>query len=145
MKNKLLNTLFLIISLSCFAQQWDSDEFIRANNYQEVIGDINEDDKRKPDVYAMYPDGKKGIYTLIANETLIPRKAIKENISGTVILKYVVGKDGYITDIEVVQSVSKHLDKASIKVLKLMERWIPGKENGKNVRVEYRQPFRFNL
>jgi protein TonB len=93
----------------------------------------------------MYPNGKKGIYNLISNETVIPSKAQKDKISGTVLLKYVVDEKGNVTDLEVIQSVSKHLDKASIRVMKKMERWIPGKINGKNVRVEYRQPFTYRL
>ena len=142
----LISALLLFISISSFGQEWDTEEFITQNNYQEVIGDIDDiDEKSKPDKYAMYPNGKKGIYSFIAQNTVIPKKAFKEKISGTVILKYVVDEKGYVTDIEIVQSVSNLLDKASIKVMKKMKRWIPGKKDGKNIRVEYRQPFNYKL
>ena len=138
--------VLLLISISSFGQKWDTEEFINEYKYQEVIGDIDDiDEKNKPDKYAMYPNGKKGIYTFISQNTVIPKKAIKQKISGIVILKYVVDEKGYVTDIEIVQSVSKLLDKASIKVMEKMERWIPGKKDGENLRVEYRQPFNYKL
>ena len=142
----IISTVILLISISSFGQKWNTVEFINKYKYQEVIGNIDDiDEKSKPDKYARYPNGKKGIYSFISQNTVIPKKATKEKISGTVILKYVVDEKGYATDIEVVQSVSKSLDKASIKVMKKMERWIPGKADGKNLRVEYRQPFTYRL
>ncbi len=145
MKN-LISSVFLLISISIFGQKWNTEKFINKYKYQEVIGNIDGiEEKCIPDKYTMYPNGKKGIYSFIGENTVIPKKATKEKISGTVILKYVVNNEGYVTDIEVVQSVSKLLDKASIKVMKRMERWIPGKADGKNIRVEYRQPFTYRL
>lgn len=142
----LITVILLLISISSFGQKWDTEEFINQNKYQEVIGDIDDiDEKCKPDKYAMYPNGKKGIYSFISQNTVIPKKAFKEKISGIVILKYVVDEKGYVTDIEIVQSVSKLLDQASIKVMKKMQRWIPGKKDGKNLRVEYRQPFNYKI
>lgn len=135
-----------LLSVSCLAQKWDTKEYIEKYNYQEVIGDFKNDKENKvPDSYAMYPDGTKGIYKLIVEKTKIPNKVFKLKIGGTVILKYIVDKEGYVTDIEVIQSVHKLLDNAAIKVMKSMERWIPGKVNGENIRVIYRQPFVFNL
>lgn len=147
MKTKyLLSIFFLSLTLSCFGQKWNTEKYIEKYHYQEVIGHIDSiETKEIPDKYAMYPHGENGIYSLIAKETEIPSTAIRDKISGTVVLKYVVNEKGYVTDIEVVESVRKDLDEAAIRVLKLMRRWIPGKINGENVRVEYRQPFNFDL
>jgi TonB family protein len=147
MKTKfLLSIIFLTLTLSCLGQKWNTEKYIKKYNYEEVVGHIeNIEQKKTPDMYAMYPNGKKGIYSLIANKIKIPNKAIRDKIGGTVILKYVVDKNGYVTDIEIIQSVSKNLDKAAIRVLKLMKRWIPGKKEGENVRVEYQQPFKFKF
>ena len=142
----LISTVLILLSIASFGQKWNTEEFINKYNYQEVIGNIDDiDEKCKPDKYALYPNGKKGIYSFIGQNTVIPKKAIKEKISGTVILKYVVDQKGYLTDIEVIQSVSKLLDKTSIKVMKKMKRWIPGKIDGKNIKIVYRQPFNYRL
>lgn len=146
-KSKLIMCVVIgLITMLCNAQKWDTEEFIKKYNYQEVIGDIkNEDGILTPDKYGMYPDGKAGIHELISKRTKIPKKARRENIGGKVILRYIVDVDGYVTDIEVFQSAHKLLDKAAIKVLKLMKRWIPAQVNGEYVRIEYRQPFRFDI
>lgn len=138
--------MLLVLSSSCIAQKWNTPEYIEKFNYQEVIGNIEKiPENQLPDVHPMYPNGKKGIYELIANETKMPKKAIRKKIEGTVIVKYVVGSDGYVRDIEITQSVHELLDNAAIQVIKSMKRWIPGKVDGKNVGVEYSQPFKFQI
>ena len=43
------------------------------------------------------------------------------------------------------KSVDPSLDKEAIRVIKAMQQWIPGKVNGKPVRVEYTVPLTFSL
>ncbi len=127
-----LCSFLLVLSSFCIAQEWKTPEYIKKFNYQEVIGNIEKiPENQLPDVYAKYPNGKKGVYKLIANETKMPKKAIRKKIEGTVIVKYVVGADGYVRDIAITQSVNKLLDNAAIQVIKSMKRWIPGKVDGK--------------
>ena len=66
-------------------------------------------------------------------------------ISGRVVLSFVVEPDGSLSNINVVRSVDPLLDKEAIKVVKSMPRWIPGKQNGKEVRVKYNLPVSFKL
>jgi len=143
---QIILSILLIISISCLAQEWATPAYIKKYNYQEVIGNITEiPEDQLPDVYAMYPDGKKGIYKLIADKTKIPQKAIRKKIEGKVVVKYIVGLDGQVEDIEILQSAHKLLDDAAVRVIKLMKRWIPAKINGKSVRIEYSQPFNFRV
>ena len=64
---------------------------------------------------------------------------------GRVIASFTVEKDGNLSDIKVVKSVDPSLDKEAIRVIKAMPQWIPGKVNGKPVRVEYTVPLTFSL
>ncbi|MNT15921.1 Gram-negative bacterial tonB protein [compost metagenome] len=132
------------MSISCFSQDWPSLEFINKNNYQEVVGDTSKlGPAPKLLKYAMYPNGKEGIYELIKDETKFPETRSKPKNGGKVLLKYVVNKLGGIEDIEVIISAGKPFDREAIRVLKKMERWIPGKLDNKEVRVMYTQPFSF--
>tara|TARA_B110000259_G_C13953691_1_gene377834 strand:+ start:180 stop:605 length:426 start_codon:yes stop_codon:yes gene_type:complete len=132
--------IICIVIVSCSTTKNISKE----NNYVEVIGDIKDiENKVIPDKYAMYPNGKKGIYNLIINEIIVPKKALQSNIKGKVLIKYFVGIDGYVENIEVIKSVHPLLDKAAVDVIKKMKKWTPGKKNGKPVRVFYKQPFKF--
>ncbi len=147
MKRKfLLHILLLVLSMSCLAQKWGTKEYIEKYNYKEVIGEyIKSEGGEIPDKYAMYPNGKKGINSVISKKIKIPLKVIKNKLGGIVILKYVVDEEGYVTDIEVEKSANKYIDKAAVKSLKSMKRWIPAKVANKNVRIGYKHPFRFNF
>jgi len=57
--------------------------------------------------------------------------------------KFVVGKDGSISGIEVLQSARNDLDAEVIRVINKMPKWIPGKQNGENVAVYFELPVTF--
>lgn len=66
------------------------------------------------------------------------------NIYGRVYVKFVVEKDGSISDVEVVRSVHPSLDAESVRVVKLMSgKWTPATERGKPVRSMFTLPFVF--
>jgi len=45
----------------------------------------------------------------------------------------------------VVKSVSPELDQEALRVVKMMPKWQPGKQNGEVVRVKYTVPVSFRL
>lgn len=66
------------------------------------------------------------------------------NIHGRVYVKFVVEKDGSISDVEVVRSVYPSLDAESVRVVKLMSgKWTPATEREKPVRSMFTLPFVF--
>ena len=134
----------LLLNFYCFSQKWPSKEYINKFNYKEVIGDtIGTNQKTISLKFAMYPDGKEGINNLIRNEIRYPNTNEKPKNDGRVLLKYVVDKKGEIVEIEILESAGNPFDMEAIRVLKKMDRWIPGKLEDEFVRVSYRQPFRF--
>ena len=66
-------------------------------------------------------------------------------IQGIVIVKFIVEKDGSISNVEVNRSVDPNLDNEAMRVVKAMPKWIPGQINGKTVKVECSHPFVFRL
>ena len=97
-------------------------EFIGGN--EEMIKFLSENVKYPEDV-------------LLANEK-------GANIHGRVYVKFVVEKDGSISDVEVVRSVHPSLDAESVRVVKLMSgKWTPATERGKPVRSMFTLPFVF--
>ncbi len=67
------------------------------------------------------------------------------NAQGTVFLSFVVEKDGSISNIKVIRSVERSLDSAAEACVRSMPRWIPGKQDGKTVRVQYNLPINFQM
>lgn len=72
-------------------------------------------------------------------------KAAENGEHGTVYLKFIVEKDGTLTNIEIGRGVSQLLDAEAIRVVSLMPNWTPATQNGEPVSVHYTLPINFRL
>jgi protein TonB len=66
-------------------------------------------------------------------------------VQGKVILNFIVGKDGKITNVTVSKSVSPSIDKEAVRVIRDSPRWVPGMQFGQPVWVWYSVPVSFTL
>ena len=68
-------------------------------------------------------------------------------VQGTVYLTFVVEKDGSITDVKLLRGVpgGPGYDKLALAVAKKMPPWKVGKQNGREVRVQFNMPIKFKL
>ncbi len=73
-----------------------------------------------------------------------PRAAKENNVTGRVMVNFVVDSDGNITKVKVVKSVPG-LDEEAIRVVEAMPKWKAGKQNGKSVPVYFTLPIKFVL
>jgi protein TonB len=92
-----------------------------------------------------YPGGESELMSYIAKNLKYPVIAQENGIQGKVILRFVVSKSGVVDKIEVVRSLDPACDKEAVRVVKTLQRWIPGKQNGVNVSVYYTLPIAFKL
>lgn len=74
-----------------------------------------------------------------------PKICIDMGITGTVLVGFIVEKDGTITDVKTLVSVYPDLDQEAVNVIKKSPKWIPGKQMSKPVRVYYQIPIKFTL
>lgn len=92
------------------------------------------------------PDGGLNGWSRFLNKNLrFPSEAQDQQISGRVILSFVVEKDGHLSNIVVEKSAGYGFDEEAIRVLKLAKPWKPGMQNGQPVRVKYNIPINFQL
>lgn len=92
-----------------------------------------------------FPDGLKAMYEYINKESRYPSIARDNRISGTVVLQFVVSKEGDLKNIKVVKGFGGGLNEEAVRVVSGMPRWKPGRHNGKPVPVTYTLPFKFVL
>ena len=93
-----------------------------------------------------FPGGEKALYEYCGRNIRYPAYAADNNIQGTVIVKFVVEKDGKIGEIKIVRGVDKNLDYEAMRVCKSLPKFSPGRnENGDPVRVWVTMPFDFYL
>jgi len=95
------------------------------------------------DQMPQYPGGEIELMKLIRNNLKYPVIAAEKGISGTVLVQFVVSKNGKITRIKVVRGIGSGCDEEAIRVLEKMPDWTPGKQGGRVVNVACTIPFKF--
>jgi protein TonB len=89
--------------------------------------------------------GMQAFYDYVANEMEYPAAARRLGIEGMVFVRFVVEKDGSITDVTIVRGIGAGCDEEALRVVKNAPSWNPGKQRGRAVRVLMTVPIRFVL
>jgi protein TonB len=97
------------------------------------------------EVQPSFMGGNSEMYKFLGKNLKYPTAAQRANIQGKVFLSFIVEKDGSITDIETMKGIGFGCDEEAMRVVKLMPKWIAGKQNGRNVRVKFTIPVFFKL
>ena len=74
-----------------------------------------------------------------------PKDAKDAHIQGTVQVKFVVGANGGVQEVEVLQGAFPSLDAEAVRVIKSSPKWKPGLKDGKPCRVSFTLPVPFVL
>ena len=74
-----------------------------------------------------------------------PKTAIRDGIQGTVMVNFIIEKDGSLSDVKVVKGVDEELDAEAIRVIKASPKWKAGKVAGNKVRASLTLPVEFRL
>ncbi len=90
-------------------------------------------------------DGDNEFRGWITKNIIYPPEAAEAGLQGKVYLKFVVEKDGSISNIEVLRSEDPILSQEAVRVVGLSPKWTPGKINGNPVRVRMFFPITFAL
>ncbi len=99
----------------------------------------------KVDVSPEYPGGMNEMIKFISSNIVYPESAKKANIKGVVYVSFIVEKDGSISNIKILRGIGGGCDEETIRVMKLMPKWTPGKKGEKPVRVKFALPVKFEL
>lgn len=89
--------------------------------------------------------GIETFYGYVAENMIYPAMALRLNVSGVVFVRFVVEKDGSITDVKVVKGIGAACDEEAVRVVSGAPAWHPGKQRGRPVRVYMTVPIRFVL
>jgi periplasmic protein TonB len=108
----------------------------------KIAGDPDEVQIRV-DQMPQFPGGENEMFTFIKDHLRYPVIAQELGVTGTVIISFVVDRDGDITNMVVTRSIGSGCDEEAMRVLDIMPLWSPGKQAGKTVRVRYSLPFKF--
>ena len=97
------------------------------------------------EVMPSFPGGTDEFYAFVSKNLKYPRKAMKANVEGKVIVRFVVAEDGDVSQVEVLKGIGYDCDEEAIRVLQSSPDWIPGRQRGRNVKVRIIVPLTFEI
>ncbi len=76
----------------------------------------------------------------VLNNFKYPEEAIKQNITGKILVEFVVKEDGSVSSVKTLKSPSPLLTAEAERVIKSSPKWEPGEVNGKKMNVKLTLP-----
>ena len=83
--------------------------------------------------------------TWVQMRVRMPEEALEKQLQGRVVATFTIEKDGTLDDIRILQSPDPLFSDEVIRVLKGSDKWTPGTQEGKAVRVKYTLPIDFRI
>lgn len=92
-----------------------------------------------------FPGGTGEFMKFVVANMRYPRQARSMGVEGKVFIKAVVGKDGKLTDLEVMKGIGAGCDEEALRVVGQSPPWKPGRQRGREVRTRIVIPLVFKL
>lgn len=92
-----------------------------------------------------FPGGEEELLRFIKDNLKYPAVEAQVGIEGRVTVRFVINRNGDVTDVTVIRGLDPSCDKEAVRVVKMMPRWIPGRQNGRNVPVYYTLPVVYKM
>lgn len=119
---------------------------VSKNDYSQPSHTVQESDEilRFTEDMPTYPGGSVALSYFLSNEIKYPQVALNKGIKGTVLIEFVVEKDGSVNNEKVIVSLSPECDAEAIRGVRAMPRWNPGRNSkGRPVRCYMQIPITF--
>ena len=92
-----------------------------------------------------FPGGWSAFMQWLTKNLKYPSAAQQNKIQGTVVVSFIVNKDGAVADVKLSTSVDPVLDKEALRVMRMMPKWKPGMDHNKVCRTMIAVPIVFKL
>lgn len=113
------------------------------SNSKDPYGDMIFD---RTEVIPSFPGGNDSLNAYIRRNMRYPKEAIENALTGKVVIKFIVEKDGNITNpVKLVDYVGHGCADEAYRLIRNMPKWLPGKQKGKLVRAYYVLPITFSI
>ena len=89
--------------------------------------------------------GQMAIVLAIQRAVKYPTLALHNGVEGKVYASFTVNEKGEIVDLRIVKGLGSGLDEETIRAIKSLPRFIPGKQNGREVRVSFTVPVTYRI
>jgi protein TonB len=100
--------------------------------------------RKHVEIESDFPGGAAAWLHFLNNNLTYPPKAVRKKVEGTVVVQFIVDKNGTLSDIEAI-SGPELLQEAAVNVIKNSPNWKPAIQDGKKVKSYKKQPITFRL
>ena len=97
------------------------------------------------DMMPAFKGGEEAMYSWLSQNIRYPQIAHETGIQGTVVVTFVVEKDGSITGAQVLNDIGGGCGDEALRVVKAMPKWKEGRQSNEPVRVQFNLPIKFTL
>ena len=106
---------------------------------------INQKVYSEVDEMPVFKGGQEALMKFLQDNIVYPEEAKKSGFQGKVFISFVIDELGVVRESRITRGVNPALDKEAFRVVKLLPEWVPGKKEGKPVKVEMTLPIKFAL
>ncbi len=103
----------------------------------------------KAEVAPAFEGGKNAMMKYLNDNIQFPKDAEEEELEGTVFVDFIITEAGDVREVGVTDAPGEEVDQRfrdeAIRVVSAMPKWIPGKQHGKPVEVQYSLPITFQI
>ena len=124
---------------SCEESDCEEPEYDSSNDMS------SEDADKIYTIAEQMPSFKGNVNAWLSSHLQYPAVAAKNGIQGRVIVKFVVGRDGNVSQAQVVKGADPSLDREALRVVNSMPRWNPGIHNGQPANAWFTLPITFKI
>jgi protein TonB len=89
--------------------------------------------------------GQAAIVAAIQKAARYPGLALRNGVEGKIFVSFVVNALGEVSDVKVVKGLGYGLDEETMRAVKSLPKFIPGKQNGQAVSVSFTVPISFKI
>lgn len=130
-----------------FAVEFNEDEELEDYGKIEIIEETVEDAPivRFAEQMPEFIGGIEALYEFLQKNLLYPQSARENNVQGTVLIEFVVERDGSVSNVKVAAPLFPACDQEAVRVVQQLPKWKPGMQMNKPVRVYYNLPIKFTF
>jgi protein TonB len=92
-----------------------------------------------------FPGGEKAMYDYLRKNLEYPVLARETKLEGTVVVRFVIDKEGQVVQVEILRSPSNLFNTEALRVIQNMPAWKPASRHGRKVATYFMLPLKFDL
>jgi len=92
-----------------------------------------------------FQGGEKAMFDYLKKNIHYPAKAKANKIQGRVYVQFIIERDGSVSRAKITRGIGNGCDEESLRIIRSMPKWAPGKMRGEAVQVQITMPVKFTL